>query len=339
MRAPRGRVVLVGLAAVTVFAGGLFVTRHGPVGDDGADDAHAASTAAATTTGLAGLGSLSDRLARLPEVRPGDLHGTVVSWGRDLCAWEEISLATLQARTPSAGVCTQPGALYGTQVLTGGSLPQVLQVLDLEGRQRRVIRVPKNPGAILLARDGVVFCPRSLRSGRLRRFDGGTEVLPACPLPSIGPLLFAGPGRRSIVDRRGHRMAALRTPLPLDALLRTVGDGVLAVGTTIYRNGRQLAAFDEPGGIVLGASRDGRVALIGNGTGLGLFLYRNRVARPIATTLATHAGTVSPDGSRLLVQHGDRELVVLDTATLRPLARLELTVAPDISLDWHSTDG
>jgi hypothetical protein len=339
MRTPGGRVVLVALAAAGVLVGGKLATRHGPVGGSSAGAAHAATTAAAAaTSGPAGLGSLSDRLARLPELRPGELHGTLVAVGLENCEWELLSLATLHARASATGVCAQPGALYGTQILTGGALPRDLRVLDLDGRQRRVIRVPKDLGAILLGRDGVVVCPRSLRSGRLLRFGGGTEVLRGCPI-SVTPLLFAGPDRRTIVDPRGRRIAALRTPLPLDALVSTIGDGVLAVGTSIYRGGRLLATFDEPGGIVLGASRDGRVALIGNGTGLGLFLYRNGVARPIDTALATHVGTVSPDGSRLLVQHGDRQLIELDAATLRPLARIELATAPDGSLDWLATGG
>jgi hypothetical protein len=339
MRTPGGRVVLVALAAAGVLVGGKLATRHGPVGGSSAGAAHAARTAAAAaTSGPAGLGSLSDRLARLPELRPGELHGTLVVRGDD-CSWQRIALATLRSTRSSVAVCAEPGAAFGIPPLPPANTPvNDLPVVDLAGRPTEVIHLPRDLDRVMLVREGLVFCPRGLRSGRLRRFGGRAEVLPGCPV-GLDPLLFAGPGRRSIVDRRGHRIAALRTPLPLDALVSTIGDGVLAVGTSIYRGGRLLAAFDEPGGIVLGASRDGRVALIGNGTGLGLFLYRNGVARPIDTALATHAGAVSPDGSRLLVQHGLRQLIELDAATLRPLARIELATAPDGSLDWLATGG
>src|SRR6185312_13786032 len=103
--------------------------------------------------------------------------------------------------------------------------------------------LPTGARLIELRREGLVFCTPSRHAGRLRRFGGGTEVLPGCPLNLGGPLLFAGPGRRSIVDAGGHRIAVLRAPLDPAAAVRMVGDGVLAVGTAIYRDGRLLAVF------------------------------------------------------------------------------------------------
>jgi hypothetical protein len=339
MRTPGGRVVLVALAAAGVLVAGTLATRHGPIGGGGGDAAHAASTAAATgrTTGLVGLGSLSDRLARLPEVRLGELHGTLLALD-DACRSEQLALASLRATIPTEGVCAVPGAAFGISADGDAAPPGALQVLDLHGRPTELIRVPAGMPNIQIRRDGVVFCTPFQSTGRLRRFGGGTEMLPSCPLGPGEPMLFPGPGRRSIVDRRGRRVAALRTQLTPSTLVRTIGDGVVAVDTAIYRGGRRLATFDEPGGIVLGASRDGRVAMIGNGTGLGLVLYRDGVAHPLDTALATHIGTVSPDGSRLLVQHGGRQLIELDTATLRPLAQLHLTLDAEL-LDWLPADG
>jgi hypothetical protein len=339
MRAPRGRVVLVGLAAVAVLAGGVIATRHGSEGVDAGAEADAAGTPTGTTTGPAGLGSLSDRLRRLPELRPGELDGTLRVVAED-CRWQDIPLISLRSTGPSAKVCAAPGAAFGIAPLVPGDAPlRDVRVVDLDGRPSEQFHLPTGARLIELRREGLVFCTPSRHAGRLRRFGGGTEVLPGCPLNLGGPLLFAGPGRRSIVDAGGHRIAVLRAPLDPAAAVRMVGDGVLAVGTAIYRDGRLLAVFDHPGGVVLGASRDGRVAIIGNGTGLGLFLYRDGVVHPLDMALAAHAGAVAPDGTRLLVQHGDRQLIELDSATLRPLARLELTTAPDNGLDWLPADG
>src|SRR5262249_52428455 len=157
----------------------------------------------------------------------------------------------------------------------------------------------------------------SLDAGRLRRFRGPTVRLPGCPVSEEG-LLFAGPGGRSVVDVHGHRLAALRAPLGTGATVRTIGDGVLVIGTAIYRDGRLIATFPEPGGGVIGASRDGGVVLVAEGTGDGVVLFRDGVAHPLAKALVVRGAVVAPDGSRLLVQHGPQQLIELDTATLRP---------------------
>ena len=341
MRAPNVRVVLAGLAAAAVFAGGTFVTRNGPLGARGgaAADAGATTTAGgrdgtAPTTSLVALGTMSDRLARLPPVAPGELAG-VLDVGGNGCSQLTIDLGTLARSGTPRDLCAAPGARFGIPLRDVRRDPQQLDVVDLDGRPSETIAVPEGWDWWGVARQGVVFCKGGVGGqGRIRRFGGATARLPSCPLTQARDgLVFAGADQKSVIDEHGRRLAALARPLPQFPDVRALGDGLLAVDTDLYRDGRRIASFGQPDLTVLGASRDGKVVLLSDATGR-MFVYRDGVRHEIDGALGTQGGVVAPDGRRLVLQRDNRTLLELDAATLRPLARLELGTRGQL-LDWR----
>jgi hypothetical protein len=341
MRAPSLRVVLIAVAAVAVLAGGSLLTRHGPIG--GSDEADGGQAGTATTAGggattpptsLASLGTMSERLARLPALAPGELHG-ILDIGGNGCAQETLDLATLVRTQGRRDVCAVPGAGFGIRLRDVRRNPSRLGVVDLAGRPHGTIPVPEGWDWWGVARQGVVFCRGSDGVGRLRRFRGGSTPLPSCPLTQGRQgLLFRGPGKRSIVDEAGHRLAARAQPLSILTSVRTFGDGLLAIDTDLFRDGRRLASFPAADASLIGASRDGKVGLVGKAQATQLFVYREDGRHAIDPSLAGRSGVVSPDGSRVVLQRDEQLLVVLDAATLRPLAQLRLERRGAL-LDWR----
>src|SRR5262245_12093282 len=188
MRAPNVRVVLAGLAAAAVSVGGPIATRAGPLGgrdasppDDAATPTTTPDGTTAPTTSLPALGTLSDRLARLPEVAPGDLAG-VLDLGGSGCEQVTFDLASLESTDTPRDVCAAPGAKYGIRLRDLRRNPDELGVVDLEGRPAETVPVPAGWDWWGLARDGIVFCKGSDGPGRLRRFGGRTVPLPSCPV-------------------------------------------------------------------------------------------------------------------------------------------------------------
>jgi len=106
--------------------------------------------------------------------------------------------------------------------------------------------------------------------------------------------------------------------------VRVLSDGLGAVGTDLYRDGRLVASFDEPLGYIVSASDDGQVALLSDPLSTHLALYRHGARRDIEGDIATTGGVVSPDGGYLLLSHGPNVVVAVDAADLRPLARLDM---------------
>ena len=343
MRAPNVRLVLAGLAAAAVFAGASLATRNGPLGGRGGSAARdAALTATGTTaptTSLTELGTLSDQLARLPAVAPGDLAG-VLDLGGTGCEQLTLDLATFAVTGTPRDVCAAPGARYGVPVRDVRRSPSELAVVDLAGRPAETVPVPAGWDWWGVAPDGLVFCKGSDGPGRLRRFGGGSRPLPSCPLTQARDgLLFLGRDRRSIVDEAGRRLAAQRGRISRFASVRPFGDGMLAIDMDLYGpGGRRLASLHDPDGIVMGASQDGRVVLVSEAAGTRLFVYRDGKPHGIDESLATRAGLVSPDGKRVLIQRDSRLLIELDATTLRPLGRLELDRRGEL-LDWRSPAG
>jgi hypothetical protein len=338
MRAPSLRAALVALAAAAVVAAGTLASREGPIGGGGAERAATTETSsAAGTTSRASLGTMSERLARLPAVAPGNLTGLLDFADHDGCWQRTINLATLESGGVPPGICVPVGGSYGQR--RPGDDVGGIHIVDRSGRLTETVAPPEGLSLWGVTRGGVVFCHGFLEGpARIRRFGSGSARLPGCPLTeSQNGLVFAGPGRRSILDESGRRLVALRQPLRDFPAIRPIGDALLAVDSDLYGHGRLVASYDEPDAILLGASRDGRVALLS--VGAGLIVERDGTAHPVDPAVATRGGVVAPDGSRVLVQHDQTLLVVLDAATLRPVANLPLGDRADVR-DWRSsTDG
>jgi hypothetical protein len=333
----RRRLVVVGLLVVGLAAGWANTLRDGrTAGQAAAAGAPPISgTTTASTAPLASIGSLRDRLRRLPQVAPGDLEG-VVDLGGTGCSRQRLDLGTLVLAATPRDICAAPGAKFGVRLRDVRRNLTTLGVIDTDGNFAENVAVPEGWEWWGLTADGLVFCD-TREDGRLRRFGGGTTSLPSCPL-TLAPegLLFAGAGRRHIVDAAGRRVVSLRRSLPSFASVRPFGDGLIAVDADLYRGGRLIASLDLADGVVLGASRDGDVALVSDVARAHLaVMARDGTRRAIDPALASREGAFSPDGQHLLVQR-DADLVLeLDAATLRPLARLDLDPRAEL-LDWRS---
>jgi len=166
---------------------------------------------------------------------------------------------------------------------------------------------------------------------------GKVAVQPRRGLLRDGRLLFASADRRSLIDERGRRVLTMAGHLPEIPDIRQIGDGLFAVNTELYRDGRRIAAFGTEGVSILGASSDGSVALLQrDGTG-ELVVYRDGVPHALSNELTGSfpSGVVAPDGGRILLQRDRGAAIVIDAATRRPLARLEI-VSGDFVFDWRT---
>ena len=314
------------------------------VAGDGGDPPIAGSTVAApapTADVATGLGTINDQLARLPALRPGDLEG-VLDFAPDGCSTAAIDLATLERRAFDPGVpdaCGPPGSAYGVR-LTDASptgAPLALEVIDATGQALKRISVPAGWDLWGLATDGLVLCDAAGARGQLRRFTGGTERLPGCPLArSASNLVFAGKRRRSLIDADGRQLVALRAKLRVASRVRSFGDGLISVDDDLYGRGRHLARVVFPPSFVqvVAASRDGRVILVADETQGRLAVIRDGVSHAIDPVLANVSGAVAPDGRRILLERSSSLLIELDAATLRPVARLGLDPPGDL-VDWR----
>jgi hypothetical protein len=342
MRAPNVRVVLAGLAAAAVFVGGSIATRNGPLGggtDGGGGLGQATSAvqgAAAPTTSLAGLGSLADRLARLPAVAPGELAGVLYIAG---CPPTVLDLATLETRTaPTEKVCAALGARFGIRFseLQAAGPFRAIPVVDLNGKPVETVHAPDGWDFFGLARQGLVFCrDADPPEGRLRRFRGRTTRLPSCPLGQTraGLMLYPGGDGRSVIDERGRQVAAVAGPVQAGVTaVSEFGDGLLLVDHDLYRDGHRIASFPEEH-LVRAASRDGTVALL-LGADERTRVYHHGQLHTIDDELVRGGpGLVAPDGRRILLQPDSTTMIEIDAATRRPLARLD---TPELAFDWRS---
>ena len=220
MRVPSVRVVLAGLAAAAVFVGGSLATRAGPLGGRAAESGGPARSAtadgaSAPTASLPTLGSISDQLARLPAVAPGELVGVLDVVDTGDCSPDQVDLGTFERTFTNPDACAAPGAKYGFR---GGDYPEdQVDVVDLDGRPVETVAVPSGWYFAGVTREGIVFCidDGGATRARLRRFLGTTTRLPSCPVGRTGDgrLLFASADGRSVFDERGHRIATLAEPL------------------------------------------------------------------------------------------------------------------------------
>jgi hypothetical protein len=338
MRAPNVRVVLAGLAVAVLVVGDSIATRLGGGTDGGGDVPRTTSAvdgAPAPTTSLSGLGSLADRLARLPAVAPGELAGVLYLAG---CPPATLDLNTLETARPPGEVCAAPGARFGVRLSDLQMSDRELPIVDLDGRPAETVRAPDGWDFVDLARQGVVFCRDADRpEGRLRRFGGGTTRLPSCPLARTraGLMLYPGGDKRSVIDERGRRVAALARPVQAGVSgVREFGDGLLAVDHELYRDGRRIASYRE-GSVALAASRDGKVALLRgpDRSDQRLLVYHHGELHAIDDELVQGgAGVVAPDGRRILLQYDRTTMIEIDPATRRPLALLKTA---DFVADWR----
>ena len=341
MRVPSVRVVLAGLAAAAVFVGGSVATRDGPLGGK-AESGETARSATAdgvppSTASLPTLGSISDQLARLPAVAPGELAG-VLDVGAEDCSPDHVDLRTFERASTHADNCAAPGAKFGIRYRE--VTDDEVIVRDLHGRQADAVAVPSGWFFSGFTREGLVFCidDGGATRARLRRFLGTTTRLPSCPLGHTrdGRLLFASADSRSLIDERGHRIATMAGHLPRITEIRPIGDGLLAVNTELHRNGRRIASYGK-GLAIVGASSDGSVALLRRNETGELVVHHSGVSHALSKDLTgdfAGSGVVAPDGGRILIQRDRGAAIVIDAATRRPLARLEI-VAGDFVFDWR----
>ncbi len=331
--------MLVGLAVAAVLVGGSLATRGGPLGGRGAQrDERARTTTAnqAPALSLPTLGSVSDQLARLPSVTPGELAGVLGVTARD-CSPDQIDLGTLERLAAATDICAAPGAKFG--IRDGELSDGQVDVVDLNGRPVETVPVPRGWFIYGLTRQGIALCDDDGDAhGWLHRFLGSTVRLPSCPRGQTrdGRLLFVSADRRSLIDERGRRVLTVAGRLPRVPDIQPIGDRLLAVDTELYRDGRQIASYGKGGLSVLGASGDGSVALLQRDETGDLVVYRGGVMHAVRKELTGDAGTgvVAPDGERILLQRDGGVSIVIDAATRRPLARLELR-AGEYVYEWR----
>jgi hypothetical protein len=271
------------------------------------------------------VGSLPEQIRRLPELRPGMLSG-VLQHGAAPCSLVALDVATLVERAASPRVCTLPWLDLGvTPLAPDAPRPDRAQLVDLSGRPLASVPVPAGWGMIDMTRDGIVLCDESLRHGIIRRYGGGDVRLPSCPVAPDGEggVLFASADYRSVVDAAGRMRAHWREP-SVPRFVLAIDDHLLAVGPQLYREGGLVGTFEPPMGQVVGASADGRVVLVAQGTSTQLTVYRDGVGHELPLALPMTGGVVAPDGRHVIIQTDASLLVILDAATLRPVARLTL---------------
>jgi hypothetical protein len=283
-----------------------------------------ADGAPASTASLPTLGSVSDQLARLPPVAPGELAG-VLDVSADHCSPDQVDLGTLERVSTPPDICAAPGATYGFRA--GGYPDDQVDVVDLDGRPVEAVAVPSGWYFGGVTREGIVFCIEDGRAtrARLRRFLGATTRLPSCPVGQTGDgrPLFASADGRSVFDERGHRIATMAERLHTD--VSPIGDGLLVVENELYRDGRRIASYGE-GLSILGASGDGRVLLLQRDETRELVVHHRGVPHVLSKDLTGVAGSgvVSPDGERILFQRDRGDAIVIDAATRRQIARLDI---------------
>lgn len=343
MAVPRRRIALLALLAAGLAVAGAAVARQGAdtvsgLASPATEDATTDAGEAVTTAPLAKLGSIRDRLERLPPIAPGDLEGTLALGGNG-CSQQTLELGTLVHSATRREICIAPGGQFGVRLRDLRRNPRDLTIVNAAGRFSERVAVPDGWDWWGITTDGLVFCDTREggrdQPGRLRVFGGGTRDLPSCPL-TLGAdgLLFVGPGGRSLVDAGGDRLVALRSRLASFAQVRTLGDRLTVVDGDLYRDGRFVRALNLAGGLLLGASRDGDVALLSDASGTQLTVLAGDARRDIDPALAGSGGAVAPDGTRLLVQRDESLLVELDVATLRPVAQIALD-PPGQLFDWR----
>jgi hypothetical protein len=340
INAPRTRVLAVALLAVTLYVSGTVATRNGSIGTagTGAADRYGGQRRTAGTT-AAPLGSLNEQLSRLANVTPGELDG-VLELAPNTCQRDFIDLRTLATWTTTADPCVACQIRPPRCVVFGRSepalSPTILPPLAHEPASVRAIRVPRGWLLWGVAPGGIVFCSRHDReSARLRHDQRGDTRLRSCPIAETdtGRLLFLDAHRRKITDDAGRRLATTRAAVQPGVPVSTIGDRLALVGSELYRGDRRLWSLREPTGSVISSDRLGRIVLIADGTATHLTIVRGRVTHHVAIALSTRGGAVAPDGSHILLQHGPRLLIELDSS-LRPARRLVLARAADL-LDWY----
>jgi hypothetical protein len=162
MRTRNARVVFVGLAAAAAVVVGSIALRDGPLGGGGASASHdstltaaGAGPSTAPAPSIRPLGSMSERLARLPPVAPGELDG-ILDLGGDDCLLQTIALATLVRTGTPPGLCAAPGGRFAVRL--NDLVPRQLDVVDMSGRAAETIAVPDGWDWAGITRQGVVLC-------------------------------------------------------------------------------------------------------------------------------------------------------------------------------------
>ncbi len=338
---------LASLAAV-ICAAGIAVAALADAGRSGSTGPTPTEPgAAAPTTAPRSIGSVSERLARLPLVERGRFAGRITARVA-ACGWREIDLATGAQRDPAPpGQCPlwQPGWRYGYQFEVEQSarapIVRAIDVIAVDGRRVARIEPPATPnrGSAGTPAGRFALClggarPRTLLY-RVGRPDGAVA---ACPPVAFDERFVFADGRRLLDEDGAVVLDAAGTVFPLPA----GASAVIARATITAYDGDGAAAYVWRLPRALAGSRV--VEVTGDSRTLVLRVHAVNaadivVARRGADEVSyTRFGTVisahpAPDGRHVAAVIAG-VAVILDAATLAPLARLALPPGAVVA-DWR----
>ncbi len=337
----------VATAAVMLVVAGVAVAS---LVDSGRAKPDAPTTTSAPTDAtprlVAAVGSLRERLGRLPLVEPGAFSGRIVR-RLPACRWASTDLTSgVDTDVTPQGRCPLwlPGWRYAFvfSVEQSANVPIVRSVDVFEGtRPTGHIDLPLQPtgGSAGTPRGRLALCLRGDRQ-ETRLYRGATllETVRACKPVAFGEEFLFQDGAR-FRDTDGRVVLDLGDP---DAYVQPAVNGLVVVAArgevSVYRGQRRIRSFPLPAGVTAGAivdsdaSETGRTAVlrfhaVSAADIVVLHAATDEVGRTQIGTVLT--ARVAPDG-RSLAAIVAGVPVILDAATLAPVARL--AIEPEAAL-------
>ena len=342
-----GRLATVAVVLAVAGVAGASLVDSGRAGPDPAETAPPPTSATkATPDPAVAVGSLSERLERLPLLAPGALGGRI---HRRLpaCRWQATDLATgTDADLTPPGRCPLwlPGWRYAFvfSVEQSANAPIVRAVDVFRGaRQEGRIELPHEPtgGAAATPQGRFALCLRGdVPETRVYRGARLVDRVRACGPVAFGEEFLFHDGAR-FRDADGHVVLDLGDPQPyvqpaVNGLVVVAANGTVSV----YDGRRRIRSFPLPDGVAASnivdsdTSEEGRTVVL---------RFHAVSAADIVVLRAgsddvgrTEIGTVltartAPDGRSLAAVIAGVP-VVLDAATLAPVARL--AIEPEAAL-------
>lgn len=332
--------VAVVLAVAGVAAASLVDSGRAKPGAEPAAPTTTSVENAATPRLAAGIGSLRERLHRLPLVEPGAFSGRIAR-RLPACRWASTDLTsgTDTDVTPPGGCpLWLPGWRYSFEFAVEQSAndPIVRAVDVFEGtRSTGHIDLPLQPadGAAGTPRGKFALCLRGDRQ-ETRLYRGATllQTVRACKPVAFGEEFLFQDGTR-FRDTGGRVVLDLGGP---EFYVQPAVNGLVVVAAggevSVYRGRRRVRSFPLPPGVTPGAIVDSDVSETGRTVVLRfhavsaadivvLRAATDEVARTQIGTVLT--ARVAPDGRSLAAVVAGVP-VILDAATLAPVVRLAI---------------